>query len=142
MEKVRLERFNKRDITQIFVGSLIGSLTFFFGSPVDQLALRITFFHFPIIITLSFITSYATSYSIGVRELGEKKKRKFLYIPIRCWIHVSFSFFTSFLVLYIFGSITFSESLDLILRKIMILTLPSTFAGSATDLIKSQKAKD
>lgn len=140
--KGKLERLNKRDFVQIVVGSFVGALVFLTSGEIVGISDNTPFENIYLIAVISILFSYLISYMIGVRKLGRKKIRMFLgIVPERMLLQYSSAIFFSTFLLYLFGINSSATLLDIIIKRIVILAMPSTITASATDLIESQKEK-
>jgi uncharacterized membrane protein len=140
MDNPKLERLNRRDIVQIGVGSFVGALVFVTSSEIMDISDNVPFRNIYLIAAVTILFSYAISYVIGVRKLGKKRIRMvFGFVPERMLLQYFSSILFSFFLLRLLGICTSTTSLDMLIKGVVVLAMPSTITASAADLIESQK---
>jgi len=133
------ERLDKRDIFQIFTGSMVGAMSFSVEGGILEIGDRINVIHVVFVVLISVLSSYLISYTLGIRKLGNRRIRLLWgYIPERTTIHYSSALLFSALMLLIFGA-NMGIPLADFAKRVVVLALPATVTGSAADLIGSQK---
>ena len=136
---VQYERLNNKDIVQICIGSFVGALSFSVEGGILDIGDRIPYLNILLVVITSIIFSYAISYLFGVRRLGRHKIRLIAgFIPERTMIHYISALISSGIVLWLFGA-NMGVSFTGFFKRIIVLALPATVAGSAVDLIDSQQ---
>ena len=120
------------------VGALASSMTF---APIEEFHLISDNIHalnviLIILVNLFLITFIA--YGIGGRKLSYVHLHKFLFFPIRIIVIYGLALLTSFLALFIYHLLPEPFNLSVILKKIIVLSLPATAGGSLLDLMDSK----
>ncbi len=134
------ERFDTRDSIQIAVGSLAGALIYAYQADVRGLSDNIPLLNILLIVLITLLLSFLIDYKIGVRKLGLRKMRKiFGLIPTRIVVHYLFALIFSITMLWLLGIIGLGTPLDIVARRIIVLSLPATLLGSTLDLVESQR---
>jgi uncharacterized membrane protein len=132
------EKIDQRDLLQMTVGALASSMTF---APIEEFHLISDNIHalnviLIILVNLFLITFIA--YGIGGRKLSYVHLHKFLFFPIRIIVIYGLALLTSFLALFIYHLLPEPFNLSVILKKILVLSLPATAGGSLLDLMDSK----
>lgn len=140
VEGSRRERLTVKDIMQVVVGSFTGALVFITSSGITKISDDIPYMNLFLIVATSLFFSYVISYLIGIRRLGKKKMRLFLgIVPQRTILQYSSSVFFSLILFYLLGINGSTTPLDIVIKRTLVVAMPSTIMASAADLIESQK---
>ena len=132
------EKIDQRDVLQIAVGSLASSMTF---APIEEFHLisdNIRALNVVLIILVNLFLIIFISYGAGVRKLSYSHLHKILFFPIRIILVYGLALFTSFFALFIYHILPDPFNLSVVLKKILVLSLPATAGGSLLDLMDSK----
>jgi uncharacterized membrane protein len=133
------EKIDQRDVLQIAVGALASSMTF---APIEEFHLisdNIHALNVVLIILVNLFLIIFIAYGAGVRKLSYSHLHKiFFFFPIRIILIYGFALFTSFAALFIYHLLPDPFTLSVIMKKILVLSLPATAGGSLLDLMDSK----
>jgi len=132
------EKIDRRDILQITVGSLASSMTF---APIEEFHLisdKIQALNVVLIILVNLTLIVFIAYGAGVRKLSYAHLHKFGFFPLRVILIYGLSLFTSFFALFLYHLLPEPFTLTVVLKKILVLSLPATAGGSLLDLMDSK----
>lgn len=135
----RKEHIDYRDILQILAGSLAAAIVFAPNYEFRDISQSLPVYKIIIIFVFTIIFSGILAYLIGGRKLKLNEIKTIFYIiPLRLLIIYGFSIISCVIALWIYDVITLDKSLEMILREIVLLSLPATWGGTLLDLVYSK----
>ena len=132
------EKIDRRDILQIMFGSLASSMTF---APIEEFHLisdKIHIHNVVLIILVNLFLIVFIAYGAGIRKLSYTHLHKFFFFPVRIILIYGLSLLTSFFALFLYHLLPEPFNLFIVLKKILVLSLPATAGGSLLDLMDSK----
>lgn len=132
------EKIDSRDLLQIIVGALASSMTF---APIEEfhfISDNIHALNVALIILVNLFLIIFIAYGVGVRKLTYSHLHKIFFFPLRIILIYGFALITSFLALFIYHLLPDPFDLSVVLKKILVLSLPATAGGSLLDLMDSK----
>lgn len=132
------EKIDRRDIFQIMVGSLASSMTF---APIEEFHIISDKIHTHNVVLIIFVNLFLIifiAYGAGVRKLSYTHLQKFCFFPVRIILIYGLSLLTSFFALFLYHILPEPFNLSVVLKKILVLSLPATAGGSLLDLMDSK----
>ena len=139
MEKTKRENIDLKDAFQIIVGSFAAAIVFAPSNEFRGISQNLPIYKLLLIFLLTLIFTGLLAYWIGGRKLRLREIRTVAYIiPVRIVLIYSISLFSCFVALWLYNIISISSDPILIIREMIVLSLPATWGGTLLDLIYSK----
>lgn len=130
-----LRKITIRDFSRGLIGAFVGIVSHFAFIDGAHVAETISITRATGLLILSFFIGFTFIYFTGYRKIRDKKLLSFL--PVRVIVIYFVSLFAIFIVLFAFGVIDPTTSLEfgLIYRQVAVISLPAIIGAAAADLI-------
>jgi len=133
------ETIDKKDIIQMIIGSLATAIVIAPNNEYRFLSQNLPTYKILIIFIITIIFTVLISYWIGGRKLKLNEIRTIAYIiPVRVVMIYAISIVSCLFALWIYDIINSDTSNMLIIREIIVLSLPATWGGTLLDLVYSK----
>jgi len=133
----RLDRFSKKDITNSLFGALIIGLTFVFKGLLIEVGMNLPWSNICMIITVTLFILTTEIYFVGYCRVKDIKTRPFgQFLFKRLFTMYLLALVVSFFLLYLFGFIYLSGSLENFLKLIFVVAMPCAIGAAIPNMLK------
>lgn len=133
----KLDRFSKKDITNALFGALTVGLTFCFKGLLIEVGMSLPWSNVIMIITMTLFILTTEIYFIGYSHVKDVTNRPFgEFLVKRLFTMYAVALVVSFFLLFLFGFMYLSGSLENFVKLIFVVAMPSAIGAAIPNLLK------